>query len=82
MATVHRTAHAHGVANLSVYSINSDGPDFRAVLSGSIGDYGPAVAIYPNGKVDPEHNSELELNLSHGTFRLNIASSTTSSSST
>jgi hypothetical protein len=66
-------APVHGTAQLDIYSINSDGADFRAVLSGSIGDYGPAVAIYPNGKVDPEHNSELKLNLSHGTFRLNIA---------
>jgi hypothetical protein len=63
----------HGTANLDVYSINSDGAYFRAVLSGSIGDYGPATAIYPDGQVDPEHNSELELSLSHGSFRLNVA---------
>jgi hypothetical protein len=56
-----------------VYSINSDGPDFRAVLAGAIGDYGPAVTVYPDGKVDPEHTSELELNLTRGSFRLNIA---------
>lgn len=66
-------ARDHGTAHLVIYSINSDGPYFRAVLSGTIGDYGPAVAVYPNGKVDPEHNSELSLNLSRGTFRLNIA---------
>lgn len=66
-------AQGHGTANIDIYSINSDGANFRAVLSGSIGDYGPAVAIHPDGKVDPEHNSELELNLTRGTFRLNIA---------
>lgn len=66
-------ARVHGTAHIVIYSVNSDGPYFRAVLSGSIGDYGPAVAVYPDGQVDPEHNSELELNLSHGTFRLNIA---------
>jgi hypothetical protein len=66
-------APVHGTAHIDVYSINSDGAYFRAVLSGSIGDYGPAVAIYPDGKVDPEHNSELALNLTRGTFRLNIA---------
>jgi hypothetical protein len=66
-------AQIHGTAHIVIYSVNSDGPDFRAVLSGSIGDYGPAVAVYPDGKVDPEHNSELELNLSRGAFRLNIA---------
>ena len=66
-------ARIHDPAHLVIYSVNSDGPYFRAVLSGSIGDYGPAVAVYPDGKVDPEHNSELELHLSRGTFRLNIA---------
>lgn len=67
------TAGVHGNAHIVIYSVNSDGPYFRAVLSGSIGDYGPAVAVYPNGKVDPEHNSEVELKLSRGTFRLSIA---------
>jgi hypothetical protein len=66
-------ARVHGTAHLVIYSVNSDGPDFRAVLSGAIGDYGPAVAVYPDGKVDPAHDSELELKLSRGTFRLNIA---------
>ena len=31
------------------------------------------MAVYPDGKVDQEHNSEMELKLSRGTFRLNIA---------
>lgn len=66
-------APVHGTVHIDIYSINSDGANFRAVLSGAIGDYGPAVAIYPDGKIDPEHNSELELNLTRGTFRLNIA---------
>jgi len=66
-------ARAGGTTHVVIYSVNSDGPYFRAVLSGSIGDYGPAVAVYPDGKVDPEHNSELQLDLSRGTFRLNIA---------
>jgi hypothetical protein len=56
-----------------VYSINSDGPDLRALLDGAIGDYGPAVTVYPDGKVDPSHSSEMELNLTRGSFRLNIA---------
>ena len=59
--------------HIMVYSINSDGPDLRAVLDGAIGDYGPAVTVYPDGKVDPQHTSELELNLTRGSFRLNIA---------
>jgi len=41
-----------------VYSINSDGPDFRSILTGAAGDYGPAVTVYPDGGVDPQHTSE------------------------
>ncbi len=66
------TGAVHGVANLVIYSINSDGPDFQAIISGAIGDYGPAVTVLPDGKVDPEHTSEMELELRHGTFRLYI----------
>ncbi len=55
-----------------VYSINSDGPDFRAIVTGAIGDYGPAVTVFPNGKVDPSHTHDLELKLTHGTFKLSI----------
>jgi len=64
---------AGGQVHILVYSNNSDGPDLRAVLDGTIGDYGPGVTVYPDGKVDPEHNSELQLNLTRGSFRLNIA---------
>ena len=67
-------APAGDQAHIIVYSINSDGPDFRAILTGSVGDYGPAVTVHPDGTVDPEHRSELELRLTHGSFRLSIAS--------
>lgn len=63
---------AHGNTNIDIYSINSDGPDFQAVLSGAIGDFGPAVAVFPDGTVDPEHSHQLQLNLSRGSFRLDI----------
>ena len=62
-----------GTANIMLYSINSDGPGFRAVVTGAIGDYGPAVTVYPDGQVDPSHSSEMELKLTHGSFRLDIA---------
>jgi hypothetical protein len=61
-----------GVVNVTIWSIDSDGPDFQAILSGAIGDYGPAVTVLADGKVDPEHTSEMELDLRHGTFRLYI----------
>jgi hypothetical protein len=62
----------HGTVNVTIWSIDTDGPDFQAVLSGAIGDYGPAVTVLPDGKVDPEHTSEMELDLRHGRFRLYI----------
>jgi hypothetical protein len=62
----------HGEVHLAIWSVDSDGPDFQAILSGAIGDYGPAVTVLPNGTVDPEHTSQMELKLRHGTFRLYI----------
>lgn len=65
------TGHAE-TAHIMVWSVNSDGPNFRAILTGAVGDYGPGVSVYPDGAVDPDHGSELKLSLSHGTFRLSI----------
>jgi hypothetical protein len=62
-----------GETHIAVYSINSDGADLRSIVTGTVGDYGPAVTVYPDGKVDPAHTSELELKLTHGSFRLSIA---------
>jgi hypothetical protein len=67
------TSSSAPTTNILLYNINSDGPYYRALLTGAIGDYGPAVAVYPDGQVDQEHNSEMELDLSRGTFRLDIA---------
>ena len=66
-------APADSQAHIMIYSINSDGPDFRAILTGAVGDYGPAVTVHPDGTIDPEHTSEMELQLTHGSFRLSIA---------
>lgn len=71
--SAHAVAATGGTANIMIYGVNTDGAYFHAIISGVIGDYGPAVSIHPDGKVDPEHNSELELRLTHGSFRLNIA---------
>jgi ABC-type hemin transport system ATPase subunit len=43
------------------------------ILTGGVGDYGPAVTVLPDGAVDPSRSSELELKLSRGSFRLSIA---------
>jgi len=66
-------AHDAGQAHITVWSVNSDGPGFREILTGAVGDYGPGVTVHPDGTVDPEHTSELELNMSRGSFRLSIA---------
>jgi hypothetical protein len=62
-----------GPVHFSGFSQNSDGPDFTVVLTGAVGDYGPAVTVFPNGKVDPEHQHQLSLRLKKGSFRLSIA---------
>jgi hypothetical protein len=67
------TTPAGGMVHIITYSINSDGPYFRVLLTGAIGDYGPAVTVHPDGTVDPEHTGDLELKLTHGSFRLGIA---------
>jgi hypothetical protein len=64
---------AGGTAGIMIYGINTDGAYWHAIVSGVIGDYGPAVSVYPDGKVDPAHSSEMELRLAHGSFRLSIA---------
>ena len=62
-----------GKANLMIYGVNTDGAYWHAIISGVIGDYGLAVSVYPDGKVDPAHNSEMKLLLTHGSFQLSIA---------
>jgi hypothetical protein len=57
-STARTMAAAGGSANIMVYSINSDGPYLRAVVTGAVGDYGPAVTVYPDGKVDPATSHE------------------------
>jgi hypothetical protein len=69
-----RTTAATGAVHFIGYSKNSDGPAFTVIVTGAIGDYGPAVTVRPNGSIDPEHTSELRLGLKQGSFRLNIAS--------
>ena len=68
----HDAPGVHGAVNVTIWSIDSDGPDFQAILSGAIGDYGPAVTVLPDGKVDPEHTSDMKLELRHGRFRLYV----------
>jgi hypothetical protein len=60
------SAAARGHAEIMLYSINSDGPDFRAIIAGAVGDYGPAVTVGPNRSV-------MRLSLTRGSFRLSIA---------
>src|SRR5215470_13676899 len=72
-ASARAAAAPGGTANIMIYAVNTDGAYWHAIVSGVIGGYGPAVSIGPGGQVDPAHNSELELRLAHGSFRLSIA---------
>lgn len=58
--------------HLMVWMVNSDGANFNALATGVVGDYGSAETVLPDGTVDPEHSSELALNLARGSFRLSI----------
>ena len=60
-----------GAVSLTTYSTD-DGPRARAILTGAIGDYGEAINVNPDGSTDPEHNSQLELALKEGSFRLDL----------
>jgi hypothetical protein len=62
-----------GLTHVMAYSIDTDNPVLTAVVSGAIGDYGPAEEISPGSTGVSAHGGELELKLTHGTFRLNIA---------
>ena len=72
-ASARAAAATGGKANIMIYGVNTDGAYWHAIISGVIGDYGAVVSIYPDGQVDPAHNSELDLRLTHGSFRLSIA---------
>jgi hypothetical protein len=73
MASARAAGATGGTANIMIYAVNTDRAYWHAIVSGVIGDYGPAVSIYPDGRVDPAHNSEMELRLTDGSFRLSIA---------
>jgi hypothetical protein len=72
-ATASTAAATGGTADIMIYGVNTDGAYWHAIVSGVVGDYGPAVSIHPDGQVDPAHNSELDLRLTDGSFRLSIA---------
>jgi hypothetical protein len=66
-------ASAPGLTHVIAYSINTDSPVLTSVVSGAIGDYGPAEEVSPGSTGVSAHGGELELKLTRGTFRLNIA---------
>src|SRR5215813_2351043 len=62
-ANTQAAAAPAGTANIMIYGVNTDGAYWHAIISGVIGDSGPAVSIDPSSQVDPAHNSELKLRL-------------------
>jgi hypothetical protein len=63
---------AAGAVHLSAYAAD-DGPTSTVILTGAIGDYGVARSVHPDGSVNPDHDSQLDLAMQHGSFRLDIA---------
>ncbi len=72
-AGVGNPASGPGLTHVIAYSINTDSPVLTSVVSGAIGDYGPAEEVSPGSTGVSAHGGELELKLTRGTFRLNIA---------
>ena len=72
-ATTTTTAALGRNTHITLYSINSDGPTFHAIVTGVVGDHGQAVSVYPDGRVDPGHEHDLRLELGRGSFLLNGA---------
>src|SRR5436190_6003931 len=66
-------ASARGNTHITLYSVNSDGPRFQAIVTGAVGDHRQAVSVYPDGRIDPEHDSDLSLRLGRGSFLLSAA---------
>jgi hypothetical protein len=65
-------ADGRNVVDLTDYS-NNDSARSTVVLTGAVGDYGHAVTVHGSGSTDPEHGDQLELRLTHGSFRLRVA---------
>ncbi|MCU1679466.1 MAG: hypothetical protein JWQ81_205 [Amycolatopsis sp.] len=65
------TPAARTAVHLTDYSDN-DGSTSTVILADGIGDYGKATSVHPDGTVDPEHSSQLDLALTQGSFRLDI----------
>jgi hypothetical protein len=72
-ASAGKSASPPGLTHVTAYSINTDNPILASVVSGAIGDYGPAEEVSPGSTGVSAHGGELELKLTRGTFRLNIA---------
>jgi hypothetical protein len=72
-ASITRAPEAAANTHVTLYSINSDGPRFQAIVTGAVGDHGQAVSVYPDGRVDPQHDSDLSLRLGRGSFLLSAA---------
>jgi 5-formyltetrahydrofolate cyclo-ligase len=58
--------------HLTDYTDN-DVPTSTVILTGAVGDDGKAQSVNPDGTVNPEHNSELNLALAQGSFWLSSA---------
>jgi hypothetical protein len=67
-----RPAGGGGAVQVHEYA-DSDGAGASVILTGAIGDFGAAVSVYPDGAIDPQHDSQVNLALTKGSFRISVA---------
>ena len=64
------TATSHGAKVFLTAYQDNEGAGATVVLSGAIGDFGEAASVNPNGSLNPQHTSQLNLALTRGSFRI------------
>jgi len=71
-AGVQSSANTASNVGFTNYTDN-DGVYSTVILTGGIGDFGQGVSVNPDGTPNPEHDSQLELDLQDGSFRIDFA---------
>jgi hypothetical protein len=64
------TAASHSAKVFFTAYQDDEGAGATVILSGAIGDFGEAASVNPNGSLNPDHTSQLNLALIRGSFRI------------
>jgi hypothetical protein len=71
-ASASKPAPPPDLTHVTAYSINTDNHVLTSVVSGAIGDFGPAEILPVAGTVASRQFGQLALKLTRGTFRLDV----------